>query len=149
MSAEPSLTKILDRDWSLLIGGRPVPSADGRYYDDESPVTEEVIAAVPDADAADIGAAVDAAAPAAAAWRRVAARDRGAGPSWCRTHRASAPGSTGTWISPSPAPSTRRRAALTDRRGPRRPRLSAVTRHRPRASAISGSPACRRYRRFT
>ena len=78
MSDAPSLTKILDRDWSLLIGGRPVPSADGRYYDDESPVTEEVIAAVPDADAADIGAAVDAAVPAAAAWRRVAARDRGA-----------------------------------------------------------------------
>ena len=43
MSDAPSLTKILDRDWSLLIGGRPVPSADGRYYDDESPVTEEVI----------------------------------------------------------------------------------------------------------
>jgi acyl-CoA reductase-like NAD-dependent aldehyde dehydrogenase len=78
VSPAPSLTEILDRDWSLLIGGRPAPPAGGRYYDDESPVTEEVIAAVPDADAADIGAAVAAAGPAAAAWRRVAARDRGA-----------------------------------------------------------------------
>jgi 2-formylbenzoate dehydrogenase len=78
VSPAPSLTQILDRDWSLLIGGRPAPPAGGRYYDDESPVTEEVIAAVPDADAADIGAAVAAAGPAAAAWRRVAARDRGA-----------------------------------------------------------------------
>jgi acyl-CoA reductase-like NAD-dependent aldehyde dehydrogenase len=78
VSRAPSLTEILDRDWSLLIGGRPAPPAGGRYYDDESPVTEEVIAAVPDADAADIGAAVAAAAPAATAWRRVAARDRGA-----------------------------------------------------------------------
>jgi 2-formylbenzoate dehydrogenase len=78
VSPAPSLTEILDRDWSLLIGGRPALPAGGRYYDDESPVTEEVIAAVPDADAADIGAAVAAAVPAAAAWRRVAARDRGA-----------------------------------------------------------------------
>jgi len=74
----PSLTEILDREWPLLIGGRPAPPAGGRYYDDESPVTEEIIAAVPDGDAADIGAAVEAAAPAAAAWRRVAARGRGA-----------------------------------------------------------------------
>jgi acyl-CoA reductase-like NAD-dependent aldehyde dehydrogenase len=78
VSPAPSLTEILDRDWPLLIGGRPALPASGRYYDDESPVTEEVIAAVPDADAADIGAAVAAAGPAAAAWRRVAARDRGA-----------------------------------------------------------------------
>jgi 2-formylbenzoate dehydrogenase len=78
VSDAPSLTKILDRDWPLLIAGRPASPAGGRYYDDESPVTEEVIAAVPDADAADIGAAVEAAAPAAVAWRRVAARDRGA-----------------------------------------------------------------------
>jgi len=78
VSAAPSLAEILGRDWPLLIGGRPAPAASGRYYDDESPVTEEVIAAVPDAGAADVGAAVEAAVPAAAAWRRVAARDRGA-----------------------------------------------------------------------
>jgi 2-formylbenzoate dehydrogenase len=78
VSAAPGLTEILDREWSLLIGGRPARPVGGRYYDDESPVTEEIIAAVPDGDAADIGAAVEAAAPAAAAWRRVAARSRGA-----------------------------------------------------------------------
>jgi len=43
VSDAPSLTEILDRDWSLLIGGRPTSPARGRYYDDESPVTEEVI----------------------------------------------------------------------------------------------------------
>ena len=78
MSAAPNLTEILDRQWSLLIGGRLTPAISGRYYDDESPVTEEVIAAVPDAGAADVEAAVQAAGPAAVAWRRVAARDRGA-----------------------------------------------------------------------
>lgn len=31
MSDAPSLTKILDRDWSLLIGGRPASPAGGRY----------------------------------------------------------------------------------------------------------------------
>ena len=78
MSAAPSLAEILDRQWFLLIGGRLTPAISGRYYDDESPVTEEVIAAVPDAGAADVEAAVQAAGPAAVAWRRVAARDRGA-----------------------------------------------------------------------
>ncbi len=52
MNAAPNLTEILDRQWSLLIGGRLTPAVSGRYYDDESPVTEEVIAAVPDAGAA-------------------------------------------------------------------------------------------------
>ena len=78
MSAAPNLTEILDREWSLLIGGRLTPAISGRYYDDESPVTEEVIATVPDGDAADVAAAVEAAGPAAAAWRRVPARERGA-----------------------------------------------------------------------
>jgi acyl-CoA reductase-like NAD-dependent aldehyde dehydrogenase len=78
MSAAVSVTAMLDRQWSLLIGGRLVPAASGRYYEDESPVTEEIIAAVPDADTPDVEAAVDAARPAAAAWRRVAARDRAA-----------------------------------------------------------------------
>jgi len=55
-----------------------VPAISGRCYDDESPVTEEVIAAVPDAGPADVDAAVQAAVPAAADWRRRAARDRGA-----------------------------------------------------------------------
>ena len=60
MSAAPNLTEILDRQWSLLIGGRLTPAISGRYYDDESPVTEEVIAAVPHAGVADVEAAVQA-----------------------------------------------------------------------------------------
>ena len=44
----------------------------------ESPATEEVIATVPDGDEADVEAAVAAARPAAEAWRKVPARERGA-----------------------------------------------------------------------
>jgi 2-formylbenzoate dehydrogenase len=72
------VAEVLDREWSLLIGGRLVPAGSGRRYDDESPVTEEVIASVPDGSDDDVGAAVAAALPAAAAWRRVSARERGA-----------------------------------------------------------------------
>ena len=78
MTDPASVDTLLDRQWSLLIGGRLVPAASGRFFDDESPVTEEVIAAVPDGGAADVAAAVDAAVPAAAQWRRVPARERGA-----------------------------------------------------------------------
>jgi acyl-CoA reductase-like NAD-dependent aldehyde dehydrogenase len=78
MTEVPSLPAILDREWSLLIGGHPAPARSGRRFSDESPVTEEIIATVPDGDAADIGAAVEAARPAAAAWRRVPPRERGA-----------------------------------------------------------------------
>jgi 2-formylbenzoate dehydrogenase len=49
----------------------------GRYFADESPATEEIVAAVPDGGAADVEAAVAAALPAAAQWRRVPARERG------------------------------------------------------------------------
>src|SRR5450759_1614046 len=78
MTEVPSLPAILDREWSLLIGGHPAPARSGRRFSDESPVTEEIIATVPDGDAADVGAAVEAALPAAAAWRRVPPRERGA-----------------------------------------------------------------------
>jgi acyl-CoA reductase-like NAD-dependent aldehyde dehydrogenase len=73
-----SVDAVLDREWNLLIGGRLVPAASGRRYADESPVTEAVIASVPDGNDADVAAAVRAAEPAAAAWRRVPARERGA-----------------------------------------------------------------------
>jgi 2-formylbenzoate dehydrogenase len=66
-----------DRDWTLLIGGHPAPALSGRYFADESPATEEIVAAVPDGGAADVEAAVAAALPAAAQWRRVPARERG------------------------------------------------------------------------
>src|SRR5215471_1553679 len=78
MTVPPSLSSILDRDWLLLIGGQRVPARSRRVFADESPVTEEVIATVPDGDAADVDAAVAAAGPAARAWHRVPARDRGA-----------------------------------------------------------------------
>jgi 2-formylbenzoate dehydrogenase len=78
MTEVPSLAAILDREWSLLIGGHPAPARSGRRFSDESPATEEIIASVPDADAADVGAAVEAARPAAADWRRVPPRERGA-----------------------------------------------------------------------
>ncbi len=78
MTHAPSLPEILDREWPLFIGGQPVPAESGRAFADESPVTEEVIAAVPDRGEADVAAAVAAARPAAAAWRKVPARERGA-----------------------------------------------------------------------
>ena len=37
---------LLDHEWSLLIGGRLAPARSGRRYQDESPVTEKVIATV-------------------------------------------------------------------------------------------------------
>lgn len=67
-----------DRAWTLLIGGHPAAARSGRYYTDESPVTEQAIAAVPDGGPDDVNAAVRAAVPAAAQWRRVPARERGA-----------------------------------------------------------------------
>src|SRR5437879_10238740 len=74
----PGLAEILDREWSLHVAGRRVPARSGRRYPDESPAIEEVIAAVPDGGTADVEAAAAAAGPAAAAWRRVPARERGA-----------------------------------------------------------------------
>jgi acyl-CoA reductase-like NAD-dependent aldehyde dehydrogenase len=67
-----------DRDWSLLIGGKLVSTRSGRCYADVSPATEQVIAHVPDGDAADVDAAVRAAETAATQWRRVPPRERGA-----------------------------------------------------------------------
>jgi acyl-CoA reductase-like NAD-dependent aldehyde dehydrogenase len=78
MDGDAGLDLVLDHDWNLLIGGRLVPAVSGRRYADQSPVTEAVIASVPDGDEADVAAAVQAALPAAAAWRRVPARERGA-----------------------------------------------------------------------
>src|ERR1035438_2589866 len=77
MTEAASLAAILDREWSMLVGGHLTPARSGRRFSDESPVTEEIIAAVPDGDATDVGAAVEAALPAAAAWRRGPPRERG------------------------------------------------------------------------
>jgi 2-formylbenzoate dehydrogenase len=78
MTLPPDLAVLLDREWPLLIGGRSASARSGRYFDDESPVTEQVIAQVPDGRAEDVEAAAQQAEEAAREWRRVPARERGA-----------------------------------------------------------------------
>lgn len=63
--------RLLDREWRLLVGGRLCAARSGRRYSSVSPFTEEVIAEVPDADEQDVADAVEAAARAAADWRRM------------------------------------------------------------------------------
>ena len=46
------------RRYDLLIGGRHVPPASGRYFVTANPATEEVIAEVAEADVTDVHAAV-------------------------------------------------------------------------------------------
>jgi aminomuconate-semialdehyde/2-hydroxymuconate-6-semialdehyde dehydrogenase len=59
-----------------FIGGEFVAPAGGGYFDDINPATEEVIAAIPDSDAADVDRAVDAAQAAFPGWSRTPAADR-------------------------------------------------------------------------
>ena len=62
----------------LLIDGKRVPALSGRYFDTLNPATEQVIARVAEADAADIDAAVRSARAAfAGAWGHMRAADRG------------------------------------------------------------------------
>jgi len=61
----------------MLIGGKAVESADGRYIDIENPATRAVMAQVPRGGEADIDAAVRAAAAAFLEWKRVTPKDRG------------------------------------------------------------------------
>ena len=63
-------------DWSLLIGGELVRAMGGARYGNLSPVTGEVIADVPDADASDVEAAVTAAQKAFPAWAATPLRER-------------------------------------------------------------------------
>jgi betaine-aldehyde dehydrogenase len=60
----------------LFIGGEYVESTSDRSIEVENPATEEIIAEVPDASAADIDRAVDAARKSQPAWRRTAALER-------------------------------------------------------------------------
>lgn len=55
-------------DWRLLVGGELVPARSGDTFDDPSPVTGKIVAAVPDAGAEDVDAAVQAARAAFPAW---------------------------------------------------------------------------------
>src|SRR5437660_1175207 len=59
-----------------FIGGRNVPPATGAYLDDFEPATGAAFARVPDSDAADIDAAVKAAAAAYPAWSATSAAER-------------------------------------------------------------------------
>src|SRR5512138_1681468 len=61
----------------MLIGGKAVESADGRYIEIENPATRTVMAQVPRGGEQDIDAAVRAAAAAFDQWRRVTPKDRG------------------------------------------------------------------------
>lgn len=61
----------------MLIGGRWVPSAGGRWMDVENPSRGTVIAQVPDGTAADVQQAVDCARAAFPTWSRMSHRERG------------------------------------------------------------------------
>ena len=67
------------RQTNMLIGGKWVESRSGKRFSTINPVNEQVIAEVPEADAADVDAAVKAARTAfdSGPWSRMDARDRG------------------------------------------------------------------------
>lgn len=70
--------ELLSQDWRMLVDGELVAATAGRTFHDTSPVTGEHIASVPDADAAQVDAAVRGAAAAFPAWREIGAADRAA-----------------------------------------------------------------------
>ncbi len=61
----------------MLVDGKLIESADGRYIDIENPANRTIFAQVPRAGDADVDAAVRAAAAAFDTWRRVTPKDRG------------------------------------------------------------------------
>ena len=63
--------------YAMLIDGEAVPAASGRTFDVMNPATGEVMARVPDAQAADVDRAVAAARRAFEGWRDVTAQERG------------------------------------------------------------------------
>jgi acyl-CoA reductase-like NAD-dependent aldehyde dehydrogenase len=70
------VAELLDREWRLLVAGRPRAALSGCTYPVVSPYTEEVIAQVPDGGPDDVDAAASAAREAFPAWRRLPAGDR-------------------------------------------------------------------------
>jgi 2-formylbenzoate dehydrogenase len=74
---EERARKLLDREWSFLVGGRRTPVGAGAAFASVSPYSGDVIAEVPDGDRDDAGRAVDAALAAAPAWGREPAVRRG------------------------------------------------------------------------
>src|SRR5688572_11353651 len=69
------LVRLEDR-YGLFIGGEFVAPKSGRWFRTISPSTEETLAEVGDADAADVARAVDAARGAASAWQSLAPSER-------------------------------------------------------------------------
>jgi acyl-CoA reductase-like NAD-dependent aldehyde dehydrogenase len=63
-----------DREWSLLIAGKPAGAAGGPTYELESPYTGQVVARAPDAASPDVQLALASAEEASRAWRH--------GPPW-------------------------------------------------------------------
>lgn len=72
MTAQPKLKPAL-----MLVDGKWVPSADGRFIPVENPAKRQAIAEVPRAGSVDVDRAVRAAAKAFESWRRVPPRERG------------------------------------------------------------------------
>jgi len=77
-ASAPESTDIvrLDDRYGLFIGGEFVEPKSGRWFPTISPATEETLAEVAEADAADVARAVDAARDAAPAWRALAPAER-------------------------------------------------------------------------
>src|SRR5581483_12248380 len=68
---------ITGRDEQLLIGGNWTGSESGDTFDVVNPANGEVVGSVPDGSAADVDAAIDAAAGALEGWRSTPALERG------------------------------------------------------------------------
>ena len=68
--------QLVDRDWTLHIGGRETDAHEGRTFAVVAPYGEDVIANVPDAGAADVDRAVAACHSASPGWGRMTPRER-------------------------------------------------------------------------
>jgi 2-formylbenzoate dehydrogenase len=74
---EERARRLLDREWTFLVGGRRTTAAGGATFATTSPYSGDVIAEVPDGTTDDAGRAVGAARAAAPAWGREPAARRG------------------------------------------------------------------------
>lgn len=72
------LSRLLDRDWTMLIGGEPAHARSRAHFEVTSPFTEKRIARVPNGAAEDLEIAVAAAREAAASWASIPATRRAA-----------------------------------------------------------------------
>src|SRR5581483_6979017 len=74
---DDAMAVITGRDEQLLIGGNRTGSESGDTFDVVNPANGEVVGSVPDGSAADVDAAIDAAAGALERWRSTPALERG------------------------------------------------------------------------